>query len=488
MRRYLGLDETRQVVGVSTRRSSNPMAAPGTRMSSFFSRNLLLVVASVLAVHPTQLLTAQTPGPVGNVSGLVYDSLSKKPLSRATVRIQGTQLETLADAEGRFSFQGVPVGRQVFTFAAPTLDNSGLRSAGVPLEITAGQTAFVNLATPSLRRLWQVLCTGRPRLSLDSGIVTGTVVDGDRNLRLRKAPTALSWFNLKVPDQYDMFPEVRAQVETDSLGAYIACGVPTDVSIKAKAFGDDASTGEVKYFVGPHFIRRVDMIVTKALASAAVARGTATLRGTVRDSSGRPVADAIVAVPAADTSIRTGADGSFVLRGLAAGSQGLEVRKVGFGMATPQVNLRNDQEAVANVVMSGITMLDTYAVRGEHKVTVREQEYLDRRKLGLGIVIDPAKRAAADPIALLTNVPRLVVKKGRIGTADTIVITRARDQCTPGMYLDGSPVDAETMRTYPVDRIRSVEVFNSGYTLPIQFIKTAVDPCGAIVYWTKTAW
>lgn len=454
---------------------------------------LFRICRAVLAAAPAIVLfvpdsaVSQTAA-TGGVRGAVFDSLGMRPLQRATVHVQGTTLATITGMNGQFSFAGLPPGRHVLTFTSPTLEAAGVVAAGVPATVVAGQTTNVVLTTPSLRRMWQVLCAGRPRFSLDSGIVTGTVVDGDRNLRLKKAPTAFSWFDLKVPDKYDIYPEVRKRVETDSLGAYVACGMPTDVVIMAKSFGDDATTGEVKYFVGPHFVRRVDMIVTKALSAGLVARGTASLRGVVRDSAGRPVADAIVGAPAADTSTRSGNDGSFVLRGLAAGSQGLEVRKVGYGMATPLVSLVAGRETMTNVVMGSSTMLDTFLVRGEHKVTVREQEFMLRRKLRQGFFVDPEQTAGTNPLAALMSVPRLEFHRGRIGNSDTVYVRGASGLCVPNVFLDGVRTDMETMYNYPVDRLRAIEVFNSGLSLPAQFIVSSINQCGAVVYWSKAAW
>lgn len=451
---------------------------------------------------------AQTAEATGNASGTVFDSLSRKPLSRASIRIQGTELATVADSSGRFTFSGIPPGRHLFTWAAPSMENSGLRSAGVAAEIVAGQTTIVNLATPSLARLWQVLCAGRPRLSADSGIITGTIADGDRNLRLRKAPAALSWFDLKRAGDFGIFPEVRAQVETDSLGAFVACGIPTDVSIKTKAFGDDAASGEVKFFVGPLHIRRVDLVVTKALASTTLARGTATLRGTVRDSTGRPVADAIVSVPAADTSTRTNAEGTFVLRGLAPGSQGVEVRKVGFGMATPYVNLRAEQESFANVVMSGVTMLDTYAVRGDRSSSFEVNEFMERQKLGFGTNFDFTKNPPYDPLAPLRTVPRIRVSlPGQRETTrmrdgrDSVIVRRETQiwmsrpegtrRCIADLYLDGRKTEIEAMAMYPISQLAAMEVYTTPSSAPARFFRPVVNDsiggCGVILYWTKAA-
>lgn len=458
---------------------------------SRFSRLQLAIGVFVCHLAWSTGLEAQsvtlTPG---RLVGVVFDSLVSRPVPRAVVRVQGTKLETVADAKGRYTIDGVPPGRQVLTFAAPELESAGLRSAGVPVVVRAGDSTVINLTTPSLRRLWQVLCSQQPRVGLDSGIITGAVVDGDRKLRLKRAPVALTWYNLSRADLTGEYPEIRQQVRTDSLGTFYACGVPRDVSIKVRAFGDDAATGEVQFFVGTHAVRRMDLIVTKAFAKdSGAVRGTAVLRGTVRDSVGRPVGEAIISVPGADTSVRSDPDGTFIIRNLAAGTQGLLVRKVGFGMATPVVSLQEAQQSSADIVLYGVTTLDTYAVRGEATMTPREKDFLERRKLGLGQVIDVARKGSTDAIALVNNVVRVRVEWSKSGNDAKFMMRHSLDtECEAGIFLDGVATDAQRIRDFPVDRLRAVEVFTSVSFLPAQFIKISENPCGAILYWSKAAW
>ena len=443
----------------------------------------LLLASSAASVTAQALRVAP-----GKLRGVVYDSLVRRPVSRATVRVQGTTLSTIADMAGVFTLDSVPSGRQVLTFSDASLENAGVRSNGVTVIVKPGDVTVANLATPSLRRLWGAFCTGRRRVGRDSGIVTGAVVDGDRNVRLRKAPVAISWYNLTIADMSGSYPEVRQQIETDSLGVFYACGVPRDVSVKVKAFGDEAATGEVQFFVGTHSVRRMDMIVSRQLAKDGIVRGTAVLRGTVRDSTGRPVSEAIISVPGSDTGTRSGSDGSFLLRNLPAGTQGLLVRKVGFGMATPVVSLRDETESVADVVLYGATTLDTYAVRGEATMTPRERDFIERRKLGLGIAIDVASKGSTDAIALVNNVSQVRVQFEKSGTTAKILLRRADGECEAGLFLDGALTDAERMREFPVSRLRAVEVFTSLAFLPAQYMRISADPCGAILYWSKAAW
>lgn len=77
-----------------------------------------------------------------------------------------------------------------------------------------------------------------------------------------------------------------------------------------------------------------------ALAPAALAQESGTLTGVVVDAeSGRPVADAVVAVPARSAVARTGEDGAFALADLQVGSELLSVSRFGYSALTRLVEI-----------------------------------------------------------------------------------------------------------------------------------------------------
>jgi outer membrane receptor protein involved in Fe transport len=69
----------------------------------------------------------------GTVVGTVHDGASGEPLAAVTVRVEGTEVGTLSDAQGRFVLTGVPPGPQ--TLRAERL---GYAPARVPLTVPPG--------------------------------------------------------------------------------------------------------------------------------------------------------------------------------------------------------------------------------------------------------------------------------------------------------------------------------------------------------------
>src|SRR6188768_1630513 len=130
--------------------------------------SFLLLLA--LAARPA---FAQGPGPgrapvratrVTTVSGMVYDSLGKRPLPEAMVQLVGADSgarfgQTVAsDAQGAFQFTDVPDGRYMIGFIHPVLDSVGIEPVAKELVVANQQATRVSLSTPSPSRLRAAIC------------------------------------------------------------------------------------------------------------------------------------------------------------------------------------------------------------------------------------------------------------------------------------------------------------------------------------------
>lgn len=421
------------------------------------------------------------------MDGTVYDSLRSQPLRGATVWIEGTLFTATADAAGRFELTNVPVGEHVLTFSSAALDSANVGPFARALTVVAGETVTTKLGTPSFEWFWKRMCPSNVRPTADSGIVFGVLRNADGNGAVGEGRTTLSWYDLTNSSKVFRVNELKAEVHSDSTGAFYACGVPTEVAVTAQALGKQVASGTVDVVVSDLKVRRIDLRLSRDNVASSRMRGTSIVRGDVRDVNGLPVAEAIVSVPAADTSVRTNADGSFVIANMPAGTHGVQVRKIGFAVATKIVDVTPGNSSDVNIVISDATTLATVNVRAARTTSYFEQEFLNRRKLRIGLSIDFEKSLGfSTPLNALTNLPRVELRYNRDQV--TVLIRNAGKTCPARIYLDGRLSDSEEMRNYPVDNIRYVEVFNSPYFLPAQFLGSSINPCGAVAYWSKFKW
>lgn len=174
--------------------------------------------------------SSTVPAAAGTTSvvGMIFDSLSSKPLSGADVTLD--EITVRSDGEGRFRFSKVPLGTHRVSFTHPTLRSLGLMAIENEFEAAAPETELY-LAIPSLRGVWPRLCrdTASTRGGDDRrGVLHGTVrdsagqpVDGGRvRITWREE---LSLRDLRGMSRFQQ-PDLKLEVSTDNAGHYAACG------------------------------------------------------------------------------------------------------------------------------------------------------------------------------------------------------------------------------------------------------------------------
>ena len=83
-------------------------------------RSVCFAAAGLLAVSSSAAQQASgSTSQTGTVTGLLRQAVSLKPVSKATIVVEGTALEATSDAEGRFTLAGIPPGSQHLVIAAP---------------------------------------------------------------------------------------------------------------------------------------------------------------------------------------------------------------------------------------------------------------------------------------------------------------------------------------------------------------------------------
>lgn len=439
------------------------------------------------------------------IRGVVFDSLLMQPIPGVPVRLVGRTEPVLTDSRGRFSFDNLPAGEHTVMFTTPELDSLGLGTMGSSILVAEGATVQMTVSTPSLRTLWQRRCVAGMSLTSDSGIVWGTIRDAATNKLLDGAAATFSWYDLRMRKAPGLIiDDVRREVQTNREGLFFACGVPTDVVIASEGIDSSSArgasaSGRIEYAVGSRRLQRLDLLVSKDMvlpdsapapaegdgAKFDRARGNATIRGTVIDERKRPIADAIVTVSSADTSVRTGTDGKFVIGGLPAGTQSMQTKRIGYNAVSQTVPLREDSITDVTINAVGYNVTSVFNVRAKAAKGSDRTAYELRRKMGFGYFAEGKQlESRVDLVSALALFPGLTV---RMNGGDLFVTTTGtlRGPCTPAVFLDGLPSSYSVVNMRRPSDYRAIEAYLRGSTIPLEY--STFSGCGAILFWSHNA-
>lgn len=299
----------------------------------------ILVAAAVLSAAGAAL--AQVQGGTAVVSGRVTAASSSTPLRLAQVMLNATdqpvRRTTTTDAEGRYRFADLPAGRYFLTANKAgyvSLQHGQRRSSepGTALLLSDGQSVTgVNLALPR------------------GSVIAGRVTDEFGEPIARATVQALRYFYS--PDGQRR-PQPNASATTDDLGQFRLFDLaPGEYIVSASgqqggffsggpAVVDTSAAYLTSYFPGTPNINDAQMIPVaagqEANAQFALSVGRLSrVAGTVVDSTGRPLANAMTTLQSPTGGFiggmsggMTGPDGSFSLANVAPGDYVLNVQPI----------------------------------------------------------------------------------------------------------------------------------------------------------------
>jgi len=481
---------------------------------------ILALSAVATGVAWAQGQTNQPPPPSqavhpAGVIGVVVDSINRRPLEHARVRIEGTALAAQSDSNGRFRFDSIPPGTRRFVVRHPLADSLGLEIVSRPIELQQGIVTLLALALPSAATLRQLLCSVRDTAS-GFAMIRGRVMAADTDSGLAGARVTFLYQQIRVSaDSGVRRSERLRQATTERDGSYTICGVPEDVTGTLVAELGSASTPEFPVTRGTNemVFRNLALGIpapvalgspeaaavtdTSDASSISSARGVvnrsgqAILRGRVIAEDGSGVAAAQVAVAGTSRLATTQADGSFRLESLPSGTSEVLARKIGFSPASAIVDLTvREPRQVTLMLRAPAPMLEPVRVVASMEQRLQRVGFTDRRRMGMGRFMDAAEIERHAPIEvtdIIRRLPGFRIVDSELGRS--VVSARAtygQAGCL-NLFVDHGRWDIQNPgdidRAFKVHEIAAVEAY-AGDFVPQEFIVPGRS-CATIVVWTK---
>lgn len=234
------------------------------------------------------------------------------------------------------------------------------------------------------------------------------------------------------------------------------------------------------------------VLLAALLAAPSVTLGQdGTIRGIVKDSTGKAIGDADVSIVALHQLTRTDDGGNFMFTKLPRGEHEVMVRRLGYNVETIKVQV-NEMAYSYNVTMTAQpVVLAGMETNAEKRLRLGIEDFYRRRARGSGGTFftrdDIAARNARRTTDVLRTAPNLHVVHTRTGNGIRFSSTSSKGGgCIPVIWLDGQEVQGMEVDDIPVTDIEGMEVYSGPATTPMQFSqKSSKQACGAIVVWTR---
>ena len=216
-----------------------------------------------------------------------------------------------------------------------------------------------------------------------------------------------------------------------------------------------------------------------ASALAATPTGSARLSGTVRDGAGQPVVGAQVRVLGIAASTRSDERGTYLLSGLPAGTQEMEVRRLGYGIARGPVTLRSEQRSRLDVVLDRVATLESFNVVARRwryaEFEQRRKEAIDGRFLDEDEIRKMNLNSSVDYVNKLPGFRAVHVRWGEVK-----IVSMSDPGCSPVVLVDDLPITDMIQLPIP-SALGALEIYRGTAGAP----PSHRSPCGTIIFWTR---
>jgi Carboxypeptidase regulatory-like domain len=431
------------------------------------------------------------PSPFAAVVGAVVDSIHGGPLTGAIVILNGTDRQATVDSTGRFRIDSVPPGDYALAVFHPLLDSLGIALGSKSITFPAGVTTSVLMGTPSAPGAIAEYCTEAER-QRGPGAVIGRVLAADADKPMPDAVVRYTSVSIVVGKDIGLKRSTfTKEAKVNASGVYTLCGLPMHSGGSVRATRGQFATGDVLADVSRRQLAIVDLRLDT------LKLGTAVIVGRVVDEKGVPIPHVDMALAGTHQQTTTNDSGSFALRNLPAGSQTIEVRKVGFLAADTALTLSARQPVQFQLTLHAAAVrLGTVAVQAARQAALERVGFDHRKKTGQGHFLtaeDIHNRGATLFSDIARTIPGLlVVRMPRTGQT-VIMQGRGMSITSRGCVaysIDGAPyqdIPRGSIDTFvhPEDII-GLEVYQSSEAPgEINIITPGSLQCALVVIWTR---
>lgn len=205
----------------------------------------------------------------GTVIGAVRDAFGQQGLGAARVFLVGTDHSVFTDDDGRFRITGLDEGEYRISYEHPTLDSIGHVPTPRPVDVEVGRATTVSLEAPSRYTTLMDRCA-ESDLPNGTAILLGHVRDILTGEPLGAAQVTVLWTRARM-DAVSSIPSGRGaeearqgggglqgtmvivdertqgfQVQADSEGFYLFCGVPDNHPLRVQGSWNDSESREIQ--------------------------------------------------------------------------------------------------------------------------------------------------------------------------------------------------------------------------------------------------
>lgn len=216
-----------------------------------------------------------------------------------------------------------------------------------------------------------------------------------------------------------------------------------------------------------------------------------TLRGTVVDDNGKPLADVPVDVVTAVMETKTDSAGQFVVRNLPARRHILRVRRVGYQPTYAFADLVESSSTRVRIVLRQFAgqNLGLVVVRAD-RVPARLSGFARRaaKPSGWGKIITEAEintRGAIRPSDVFQGLAGVRVMRTGFGSGTLL----GRGNCRMAVFINGVPVltraGSGIDELLNIQDLAGIEVYNGIGGVPAELMTGNTNSCGTVGLWTK---